>query len=203
MANRIGVDCDGVLANFHAGFINLLVKQTGIDLFQPKPYVPEVWNYARAAGYSNADHLNECWDTIHTSEDFWELLGAYPETPEILAQLYGRVLKGDDVYFITTRPSSGLISAKYQTEMWLQDHYPGSSIDEFVPTVIITATKGKVASALNLTHFIDDKWENCVDVEVSTDDCVVYLLDRPWNQGVEDGWVQRVGSVVDMLKEMD
>jgi uncharacterized HAD superfamily protein len=48
-------------------------------------------------------------------------------------------------------------------------------------TVLISSEKGLCARALNLDYYIDDKWENCVDVGMESN-TKVYLLDRPWNQ---------------------
>jgi hypothetical protein len=203
--NRIGIDMDGCLADFNTAFINLIIKETGEDLFPPRPFDITEWHYPQSFGYTNGKHLNKVWKAIEESDTFWETLKPLKGAQETIIQLYGRVLKGDDVYFITTRPSTGKVSAKHQTEKWLMNQTVGY-LDiwaDFYPTVLVTSQKGAVAQALNLTHLIDDKWENCVDVEVSTDETQVYLLDRSWNQGMEDNWIQRVGSVMDMIKELD
>lgn len=199
MSNRIGVDVDGVLAQFNEAFIDLIIKETGIDLFPPRPFDIPTWHYPQLYGYNNKDHLNMVWDKINESETFWLRLKPYPEANEVIAQLGGRVLKGDDVYFITTRPSCGIVSAKSQTEQWLEYKV----FDDFTPTVIVTADKGPIAKALDLTHFIDDKWENVRDVKDDAPDCKVYLLDRAWNRTIPITSIPRVNSVMEMLKELD
>ncbi len=202
--NRIGVDVDGVLANFNDVFLRTIIQITGEDLF-PQEVVYSCWQWPQAYGYTNGKHLNKVWDSIHASETFWELLPALEGATEAIVQLYGRVLKGDDVYFITNRTSTSKTSAKHQTERWLMQQTVGY-LDiwaNFYPTVITTDNKGDAAKLLNLTHYIDDMWENCVNVEVATDETEVYLKDAPYNQGVEDNWIQRVGGVMDMIKELD
>lgn len=200
--NRIGVDLDGCLVDFITSYKALIIKTTGIDLF-PKDREWDSWNFEKEAGYNNKDHLNKVWDTINKSETFWQDLEAYTETDEILAQLYGRALAGDDVYFITTRPSTGKHTAKAQTEDWLRHITWNTGMEAFIPTVIVTADKGPIAAALELTHFIDDKWENVRDVKDAALDCKIYLLDRPWNRAIPTTSIPRVNSVLDMLKELD
>lgn len=204
--NRIGCDIDGCLADFNQAFINLIVKETGVDLFPPRPFDIPTWHYPQLYGYTNKDHLNKVWDIIGESETFWQTLQPYPETLEAIMQLYGRILAGDDVYFITTRPSKNNPSAKHQTERWLMNQTIGqlSVWADFYPTVLVTGDKGPIAKALNLTHFIDDKKENCIDVALASTSTKIYLLDRPWNRlGDNLFGAIRIGSVLDMLKEIN
>lgn len=206
MNNRIGCDVDGVLAQFNDSFIDLIVKETGIDMFPPRPFDIPCWHYPQFYGYKNKDQLNKIWDIIGASETFWYTLKPYPETTEIILQLYGRILAGDDVYFITTRPSTGLVTAKHQTERWLMNQTVGHLTvwADFCPTVLVTDDKGPVAKALNLTHFIDDKWENCIAVKDQSN-AMVYLLNRSWNMlpNTNINGITRVNSVLEMLKELN
>jgi len=93
--------------------------------------------------------------------------------PKFLIRSVFRLNK-DDVYFITSRPG---IDAKIQTEDWLYNAgYPHA-------TVLISSAKGLCAQALKLDVYIDDRWENCVDVATTSLKTKVFLLDRPWNRG--------------------
>lgn len=200
MSNRIGCDVDGVIAQFNESFIELICKETGVDLFPPRPFDIPCWHYPQQYGYNNHDHLNKTWDTITQSETFWYNLNPYPEAKEVIAQLAGRALWGDDVYFITTRPSCGLVSAKAQTEMWLEAMIYDNL---FVPTVLVTEKKGPIAAALDLTHFIDDKPENCEAVYQDSK-AKVFMLNRSWNRDVSvSKGITRIDSVLTMLKELD
>jgi hypothetical protein len=88
------------------------------------------------------------------------------------------------------------------------------------PTVMISGEKGFVAKALKLDAYIDDRWDNCVDVVNATRiehkhveldicdtqvsytydyPCRVFLLSQPWNAGKSMAGVERIDAVADML----
>lgn len=204
---RIGVDVDGVLARFDTKFIDTFCKITNKDLFPPRPFDPPCWNYPELYGYSNTE-CAAVWDHIKKSYFFWQTLPDYPETKEALWQLYGRILAGDDVYFITTRPSSGTATAKAQTERWLQARVGAN----FNPTVLVTGEKGDACNILDIDVYIDDKWENCTDVACAEDEnaknigVTVYMVDRPWNRDYQHlaptYGIKVVKTILDMMKEI-
>lgn len=202
--NRIGCDVDGVLADYVSPYKDTIKKLSGLDMF-PQSTEWSSWNYDKECGYT-VEQSKAARESLWATEGFWEHLQPYPETTEVIMQLYGRIIVGDDVYFITDRTSTTEVSAKHQTERWLMNQTVGhlSIWADFYPTVLVTADKAPVAKALNLTHFIDDKWENCLAVKLECPDTNVYLLDRPWNRlGDNLFGVIRIGSVLDMLKEIN
>lgn len=198
---KLGLDIDGVLCDFITAYKALIVELTAKNLF-PADAEWGCWDFDRQCGYVNNPDLNMVWKHIQQSSTFWELLKPYPETQEVLWQLYGLILKGHDVYFITTRPGGGEVSAKRQTEGWLK-YQMGRPQIGFIPTVLITSEKGTAAEALALDYYIDDKWENCTAVS-AVDGVKVYLMDRPWNRDNDAGvlGIKRVGSVMEMIGEI-
>lgn len=167
---RIGIDVDGVLADFNKSFIERVIEVTGQDKFPPRPFDIPTWDYPQFYGYSNKQ-CSEVWKSIKKDSMFWRRLTSYEGTFKFLFDLHE--LK-EDTYFITSRPG---IDAKYQTERWLKSYgWPDSN-----PTVLISSKKGKCVEALDLTHYIDDKTENCEDVRDSQPSCQVFMLSRPWN----------------------
>lgn len=190
--SRIGFDCDGVIADFNTAFINRVIAVTGKDLFPPRPFDIPTWDYPEHYGYT-AGHMSGVWQSIKEDESFWLRLPAYPEANETLRRLTQQVLIGSDVYFITSRPGA---VAKWQTEEWLRRH----GFDE-TPTVLISSAKGLSAKALKLDVYVDDRWENVVDVTTQVPDCRTCLVDRPWNQDRdhEAAGVARVLSGLDVL----
>lgn len=181
---RIGVDVDGVLADFNSAFINRVITVTGRDLFPPRPFDIPTWNYPEHYGYT-ADEVSAVWEDIKADAGFWYTLNGYPETRSTLATLAGF---NQDIYFVTARPG---VRSKQQTEQWLVD------MGFIYPTVLISSAKGLCARALNLTHYIDDRWENVVDVRQYNPTTQVFLLTQPWNvnnDAAAEG-VQRVASV--------
>lgn len=172
--SRIGVDVDGVLADFNAAFIPHMAKIAGRNLF-PEGYQPHTWNYPESMGYTGKE-VDAAWTDIKQSADFWQnLLPYYSEhIPLVLEALRVRQHYGDEVYFITARLG---IKPKLQTETWLNRMgFPR-------PTVLISADKGGCAKALDLNYYVDDRHTNCDAVDDAQPDCETFLVDRPWNWG--------------------
>jgi 5'(3')-deoxyribonucleotidase len=177
---RIGIDIDGVLADFNVPYRELLLKE-GLNIPPISNTYPDVWSYDKAAGLSKAAE-NQIWGHIGNSPDFWRNLPAYPDTQGFMTYLFDcYAFQNADIYFITSRPG---LTAKDQTETWLQNMmFPFST---FYPTVLISSEKGMCARALKLTHYVDDRNENCADVYVNSPTTQTFMLARPWNQ-CQDG----------------
>lgn len=168
----VGIDVDGIVANFFAAYENLIVEVSGKDLF-PARYpvlLPPVWNWPQAWGYSE-EVIGEAWRYIKSSPTFWTELTPLPYAREFLEHLD----KSDhEVYFITDRPG---LAPQMQTQLWLSDH------GFFGPNVIISRKgKGAVAAALSLDVYIDDKGENILDVVQKSPSTRVYMLKYPYNE---------------------
>lgn len=198
---KIGVDIDGVLADFNTAYINLLLKLTNEDKFPARPFDIPCWFYPEHFGYSK-DQISSVWDEIIINDTFWETLKPYADTAECIDLLHGRSIRGDYVYYITSRPGT---YAKQQTENWLKvnNSLRLSGWREYVPTVIITNEKGAAAKLLDLDYYIDDKIENCEDVASSSSQTYIYMLDQPWNRrDSRFTGIKRISSPLDMLREI-
>lgn len=189
---RIGVDIDGVLADFNNALIHRVIEVTDKDLFPVRPFDIPTWNYPEHYGYSAAE-VSAVWEDIKADSNFWYDLVDYPQTAALLAELTDAEADGAEVYFITARPGTRV---KEQTEEWLHD------MGFFEATVLISSAKGLCARALNLTHYIDDRWENVVDVKQYNPSTEVYLLTQPWNVNNDAGaqGVWRIDSIMDFMK---
>lgn len=194
---RIGVDIDGVLADFNTPFIERVIQVTGKDLFPPRPFDIPTWNYPEHYGYTTVE-TSLVWDSITSDPWFWGGLPAYDTTALDLEVLDRQVCKGHDLYFITSRPG---LAAKYQTERWLRNQYNQLQSRPSMFTVLISSAKGLCAAALKLDYYIDDRSENITDVEHCTDATAVFLMDRPWNHThILSTRCRRVSSVREMFR---
>ncbi len=188
---RIGLDIDGVFADFNESFIQRVVDVTGKDLFPSEPFDIPTWNYPEHYGYTEVDVMT-VWADIKKDTAFWACLPAYAWTEEALYRLDP---DNDDLYFITSRPG---IRAKAQTELWLADR--ADHLD--CPTVLISSNKGACCKALGIEVYIDDRDVNVFDVRSQSPETQTFLLDQPWNQGVGIyDWkgIVRVKSPMEML----
>jgi uncharacterized HAD superfamily protein len=205
---KIGIDVDGVLADFNKTYITRCLDVTGKDLFPARPFEITTWNYPESYGYTK-EEVSAVWESIKADRVFWASLRPYETTSDDMDALMTRMRAGDDVYFITARPG---VNAKRQTEGWLYAQMGLVALHPFTSTVLITSHKGLAARTLDLDIYIDDRWENCLDVAQTK--TRTFLLDRPWNRyttffaGEPEGCMldaaptyglTRVSSVTEML----
>jgi uncharacterized HAD superfamily protein len=176
---RIGIDVDGVLADFNRSFIERCIQVTGKDLFPARPFDIPMWHYPQHYGYSEAEMKypnGPVWKSVIEDSTFWYSLFPYEGTMEFLSKLDPN---DHDFYFITNRPGA---TAKMQTEDWLDFHGVFNNAPALAtPTVMISTEKGLCAKALNLNLYIDDKTENCLDVNAASPRTRVIMLAQPWN----------------------
>lgn len=189
---RLGIDCDGVLCNFNHAFVELTVRVLGKDLYPGPAGTFDIftWNYPEFFGYTSSD-VTKIWDHIKSDPDFWLNIPAYKNTKQAMKVLANLQQSNNDIYFITNRMG---VNAKRQTEKWLD------RFDMMPTTVLLSKDKGLCATALALDAYIDDKWENCVDVAMQNDTIKVFCMDQPWNHTkVSDLKIIRVSSILEML----
>jgi len=200
---KIGVDLDGVLADWDTAFVKLLIDTSGRNLCPSDWANPPCWDWPKLYGYTT-DEVSAAWEVIKASSYFWQNLKPYATTAQDIDALSLRRDTGDEVYFITARPG---VRVKMQTEWWLKVH---GYYQQFpVPTVLISSHKGLCAQALELNAYIDDRSENIIDVSNVVPRVKTFVMDRPWNRNLE--WaanttgltdlppINRVSSVQEML----
>src|SRR5579862_2243441 len=112
----IGIDVDGVLADFNDRFIRRVISVTGKHLFPSLPFDIPCWDYPQYYGYTKAEVETVLAD-IHNDHSFWYALRPYEGVTGALQTLGGWHFRGDDIYFITSRQG---VRVKQQTEEWLK-----------------------------------------------------------------------------------
>lgn len=171
----VGVDIDGILADFNTGYIKLLNTIRPDIKFPPvSPTYPNVWNYHYAAGVTK-EEAAKSWALIREDTNFWFSLDPYPDAVSFLVWLKSFSRK-NDIYFVTDRAGQ---TAKYQTERWL--HKAGFP----EPTVLLSPHKAMICKGLKANYYIDDKNENCQSVAAESSDTKVFMLKRGWNEPQE------------------
>lgn len=186
---RIGIDIDGVLANFWKGYEELHIEVAGADLFGDKKWPnaePQCWSWPETFGYTK-DQTTEVWKRIRESKVFWYELDPLPEYEAFKEWISNN--DKDEIYFITNRMGQ---VPKLQTEVWFGHHE--------IPyaTVLISEEKGLCCDALDLELYIDDKPENITQVELQSPDTNAFLLLRPYNKDAKS--FMRTATLMEVLE---
>lgn len=188
---RLGVDIDGVLANYDQAYYNWMLAHQG-ELVDPMytEFVPGrdpvQWAWEPLYGFTKATK-RAFWDYAcgRDGRSFWYNL---PEINPTNTQLFA---DGEHVetYYITSRPTA----VREVTQQWLTDRgYTGQLL------IAKSGTKGHIVQALGLHAMIDDKPENLVDVLAACGrNTVPLLVDQPWNNNWNHPYVTRVASVAE------
>lgn len=165
------VDLDGVLAEFNASFAQQLGHP---EIPVDDPNWPELWDWPQQ--YVSDEKLENVWERIRSSVNFWENLPGFHWTHEALTLLKDEALIGNDVYFVTARLG---LEVKRQTERWL--HRNGFRN----PTVIVSpeGEKGGVVHDLNADVVIDDRPEVLIRAKISGKPTIrLYMQVHPYNK---------------------
>lgn len=178
---RVGVDLDGVLADFRSAFREVAWHVLHRDL--------------EGEAESLAPHEQErVWRAIGATQNWW--VGIQPYEPDQIARLYAAAREGRwEIVFLTKRPPSGGESVQTQTQWWLEQY------GYLMPAVVtVPGSRGELANALRLDLLIDDLLVNCVEVVSSSPSKAVLMLRDP-SQGASDHALARGIGVVATLAE--
>lgn len=145
----------------------------------------------------------QLWDHVKKIENFWTTL------PELEPGIIARIAKAAaerrwEVIFFTTRPSTAGEMTQLQSQRWLEAHgfqYPS--------VFVVQRSRGKIADALQLDAFVDDRPENCLDIAVESRAKVIlvwhgHLKDVPAGAkrlGVRP--VSTISEAVALLEQLD
>jgi 5'(3')-deoxyribonucleotidase len=187
MGYRIGIDVDGVLADFVNGFCDLAARKLGKAICR----IPNRWEWADDD--LTKEEQFQLWAHITTHPGWWGTLEALDKSYVTHKTLCSWYASRYDLYAITTRPGQG---AQAVTAGWLMGEF-----DVLIPTIITrnALDKAKVACALRLTHFVDDNADNCRAVLRELPECKTRLFDASHNQGAVDLNDHRITSLGELL----
>lgn len=127
-----------------------------------KPEEDATTNIAMQELHLTSRQQSQLWDHVKKIENFWTTL------PELEPGIISRIAKTAhdrrwEVIFLTTRPSTAGDLVQLQSQQWLAAHgfqYPS--------VYVVQRSRGKIADALHLDAFVDDRPENCLDIAVES-----------------------------------
>ena len=155
---RLGMDVDGVLADFRASFRTLATGELG-----------HKGSGDVEADLSKAD-IERLWKAVSRAPNWWADLPAYE--PEQIARMYDLSRQGRwEVFFMTSRPPSAGDTVQLQTQVWLERH-------GFLMPSVLTApagARGELARALRIDLIVDDHLVNCMEIVGASNAKVLHM----------------------------
>jgi hypothetical protein len=185
MSLRIGIDVDGVLADFRAAFHETSRATLGRRI--------EALHDPKSTQALAQDEVKRVWEAVARTPNWWMTLAPYE--PDQIARLYSLTrAAGWEVFFLTNRPASAGDSVQFQTQWWIERH------GFYMPSVLtIPGSRGEVANGLRLNLVIDDLLLNCIEV-VSASTAKALLLLRSGDAAIEKHALERGIGVVPALE---
>jgi uncharacterized HAD superfamily protein len=180
MPLRVGFDLDGTVADMYSALRREAIKLFGEAVLhtapaasapqdakqeqapQPKPEDDQTTTLAIQELHLTSRQQNQLWDHVKKIENFWTTL------PELEPGIISRIAKAAserrwEVIFLTTRPATDGELVQLQSQRWLDAHG-----FHFPSVFVVQGSRGKIADALHLDAFVDDRPENCLDIAVES-----------------------------------
>ncbi|HEX9878996.1 MAG TPA: hypothetical protein VGB25_02240, partial [Candidatus Binatia bacterium] len=179
----VGLDIDGVLADFLTPFLQLLEEETGSG-----PITAE-----SVTDFNFTDHpvlsekiVLECFEKVSYSPSFWKTLSPLI-TPGDWQKL-DSLSREDRLLFITHRYVRDTYDLNAVTCDWLKLHGISKPVVHFT-----NESKAPLVENLGIRFFMDDRYENCRDVAEQTQ-ATVLMPHRSYNQSFQHPSVKRIQS---------
>jgi hypothetical protein len=176
MSFRLGFDMDGVVADLNAAllrealllFPDMDVQAAARAQQEQAPPAP-----AEASGADPVEIVppslrlstrqqRQLWDVVKSIPNFWETLD---ETePGIVRRIAETARERRwELIFLTSRPSTAGDIVQVQSQRWLR------RLGFDLPSVFVVSTsRGRIASSLELDVVVDDRPENCLDITIDS-----------------------------------
>ncbi|MEP6782099.1 MAG: hypothetical protein ABI983_00435 [Acidobacteriota bacterium] len=190
MPLRVGFDLDGTVADMYSALHREAITLFGEEVLRKAAYKSNKPQEAVRAGtkdsveqsnkkpesspeeehttmamqelHLTAKQQMQLWDHVRKIENFWMSL------PELEPGIIARIAKTSierrwEVIFLTTRPSTAGELVQMQSQRWLE-----ANGFQYPSVYVVKRSRGKIADALALDAFVDDRPENCLDIAVES-----------------------------------
>jgi uncharacterized HAD superfamily protein len=218
MPLRIGFDLDGTVADMYSALRREAIKLFGEEVLRkaevvptkpqeagaeeppPKPEDDGTTTLALQELHLTSRQQSQLWDHVKQIENFWTTL------PELEPGIISRIAKAAsdrrwELIFLTTRPSTQGELVQLQSQRWLEAHgfqYPS--------VFVVQRSRGKIADALHLDAFVDDRPENCLDIAVESRAKVILVWHGHMNDvpaGAKRLGVRPVSTITEALSLLE
>jgi len=177
----VGLDIDGVVADFVTPFLQLLERRSGGGPIDPETISDP--NFTRHP-FLTKEIIDACVEEVSGDAEFWRRLA--PLLPARQWLSLDRLSRERRLIFITHRWEKSNYDINQVTCDWLR----GQGVSE--PVVHFTQDKkSQLVRQLGIRLFVDDRHENCEDVATQTE-ALVLMPHRPYNQAFSHPKVRRI-----------
>lgn len=194
MSLRIGVDVDGVIADFRSAFRAAARQSLRRDVAEA-PGSPAEGGEALAPA-----EIERVWQHIARTSNWW--MTVPPFEPAGVAHLYSlaRACRWE-VFFLTKRPPSAGDTVQFQTQWWIEQH------GFYLPSVVtVPGSRGELANALRLDLVVDDQFVNCAEIIAASATKTLLMLRQPdavMQQHASDRGIGVVSSLAEVLPVLE
>jgi len=184
----VGLDIDGVLADFVSPFLRVLQARACTGPIDPATYVD--LSFSTHPELSK-EVVTECILKVSNDPEFWEQLNPLPTAEQW--QALDSLSRQQQLIFVTHRYECDNYSIHQVTCAWLEKHGISNPVVYFTQSL-----KSELIGKLKVDLFVDDRHENCRDVAENTD-AVVLMPHRPYNQTFSHSRVRRIQDLDELL----
>ena len=190
---KIGIDIDGVVADFFRKFLEFYNKKTGNNVSIENWVTYNFWDFLPIS----KEEGKKLMDEFYLVEDF-DKISLIEGSKEAIHNL----AKQNQIYIITASP----LRWGEKTKRFFDKHFPGKKIslihsrDENDKTIY----KKEICKNLGISILIEDCGYialQCAEIGVT-----VFLLDRPYNKNIEHENIIRVknwNEILEKIKELN
>jgi uncharacterized HAD superfamily protein len=188
----VGLDIDGVLADFISAFLRVLEARIGNGPIDPESITdPNFLNHPLVT----TEIISECMINVSYDPKFWDALAPLPSAEQW--QALDQLSRKQKLVFVTHRYERVTYDIGRVTRDWLRKHGIGN------PVVYFTQNhKSELIEKLNVKLFVDDRHENCRDVAENTQ-ALVLMPHRSYNQSFSHPRVLRIQDLDDLFVYLD
>ena len=183
---RLGVDVDGIVADFRTAFRALAERELGVAADDVEPELSK----------ANVDRL---WRSIAWTSNWWLDVPAYE--PDQIGRLYTESRRSRwEVFFMTSRPASAGDTVQLQTQVWLERH------GFYLPSVLTApaGARGELARSLRLDLTLDDRMVNCLEIISASNSKALMVLRDPGESRIRESAEARgIGVVTSLSQGLD
>jgi uncharacterized HAD superfamily protein len=185
---KVGLDIDGVLADFLPPFLEVLADRTGHGPIDPESITdPSFTNHP----FLSQEIISQCIIEVSNNPKFWRDLAPLPSTEEWSA--LDMLSRENRLVFITHRYERDNYDIGHITCDWLRKHGVKN------PVVYFTQNhKSELIEKLAVELFVDDRHENCREAAENTK-AVVMMPHRAYNSTFNHPRVQRIQELTELF----